>query len=449
MNVTGILTISIDELSKREWQALEKKLTYMRGDNEIVTAYRKLVTKGVYHLPRGAWSLLPNSIRYRDRRTFPPMPELNFILKLNDLKRDKRFKGQEEAVAAMFENEQGLVIRPPGTGKTQIALGFAARCKTRTLVIVHTEDILQQWVEYVGNAIPELDGEVGIVRGKRCDIGHITIATVQTLQNYISNKKWWHQFGCVIVDEAHHVAAPSWEAVLNRCTAKFRFGFTASPTRADGMHPSMRFILGPVIHREKFSSAVKLEVVPVITDFNGMYRGSFDWTRLVTQLVQDPERNYKIAKVVKSELEKGNSVLVLSRRIEHLERIQALLGTGESAGEILTGKRTGTDRKDVLERFRSGRVRLLLATQLADEALDVPRLNRILLTHPGKHEGRIIQQIGRAIRAHPTKKDAVIYDFVDQRVGVLRRQWNERKRTYKQLKISVRSTGRIASWKNR
>jgi superfamily II DNA or RNA helicase len=400
------------------------------------------VVKGDYILPRGAWNLLPDHIRYEDKRSCPRLPALNFTKELDRTDLDPRYEGQTDCVNAMLREQQGLLLRPPGTGKTQIALAFAAACKTRTLVLVHTEDILNQWVEYVGEAIPELKGKVGVIRGKQCEIGHITIATVQTLNRSYLQKgtKWWSQFGCVIADEAHHVAAASWEAVLNTCPAFYRFGFTASPTRADGMHPTMRFLIGPVIHRQKFSSPVKLEVVPVRTNFKALYRGHFDWTRLVNTLVTDEERNKQIARIADDEVRAGNSVLVLSRRIEHLEAIAEAM---REDGSILAAARVSKpERKRILAAFRKGEIRCVLATQLADEALDVPRLNRVLLTHPGKHEGRIIQQIGRAIRVFSEKEDAVIYDFVDRRVGVLLRQWDQRKHTYHKERISVRKMKR-------
>ena len=262
MIVDSVLRIEIPELSKKQWEQLETKLTFVNDEGAVVSCYRRQITKGNYILPRGAWAFLPDSIRYKDRRTFPPMPKVKFKITLDDVEKDERFRGQKAAVAAMLEHEQGLVIRPPGTGKTQIALAFAAQCQTRTLVLVHTEDILNQWVEYAGKALPGT--EIGIIRGKTCTIGHITIATVQTMQRHIRKpKEWWAQFGCLIADEAHHVSAASWEAVINACPARYRFGFTASPTRADGMHPTMKFIIGPIIHRQRFSSPIKLDVVPV------------------------------------------------------------------------------------------------------------------------------------------------------------------------------------------
>lgn len=370
------------------------------------------------------------------------MPVLDFKVKLDDLEASDRFRGQEEAVRAMFKNEQGQIIRPPGTGKTQIALAFIARCQTRTLVLVHTKDILDQWVEYAQKAIPDI--RIGVIQGNKVEVGHLTIATVQSIKRFAEpgakNKKFWRQFGAVIADEGHHGAARTWEVILNSCPAYYRFSFTASPTRADGMHPALKFLFGPIIHKQKFSSPVKLEVKPIRTRFYYPYRGQWDWTRMVTALVKDDERNEQIARVVDAEITEGNSVLVLSRRIEHLERIAGKLSHD---CEILTGNRNSKERKRILADFREGTISVVLATQLADEALDVPRLNRVVLCHPGKHEGRIIQQVGRAIREYAGKRDAVIYDLVDWRVGVLRRQYNQRKRTYKQNKIAVRQRGRL------
>lgn len=438
MVVDSKLTLNWDELSRREWEKLFKQLTFINPKGEMVQCFRR--TLDAVQLPRGAWNLVPDHVTYEDNRVCPDMPPLKFTIKLDDLEMDERFAGQSKAVDEMVAAEQGQVIRAPGTGKTQIALGFISEARTRSLVLVHTHDILRQWVRYAQNALPDV--EIGIIQGKTVEVGHLTIATVQTFKNFITqaDEEWLAQWGCVIADECHHGAAPTWEAILNSMPAYFRFGFTASATRADGMEPAIKYIIGPVIHKQKFSSPVDLKVVPVKTNFKYMYRGHWDWTRLIERLVKDDGRNRQIAEIADREIRKGNSVLVLSRRIEHLERISERMS---EESEILTGKRSKKDRERILRGFTNGRVGAVLATQLADEALDVPRLNRIMLVHPGKHEGKLVQQIGRAIREFPTKKDARIYDLVDFRVGILRRQWNQRKKAYKKIGISVKSTGRL------
>ena len=443
MIVGNFIRVENDELTQRQWDKLFKELTFINDNGEVVECYRQLITRGYTKLPRGAWNLLPNDVRYYDQRAFPKGKEFHFTVKLDDVEKDERFQGQSDAVETMFSEEQGIIIRPPGTGKTQIALAFLAKVGTRSLVIVHTEDIMNQWMEYAHEAIP--DAKVGIIRGPKCEIGDITIGTVQTLRRYMHthDKRFWAQFGCAILDEAHHAAAASFEQVLNSLPARYRFGFTASETRADGMHPSMKFIIGPIIHKQKFSSPVKLTVVPVRTKLKFMYRGSFDWSSLLDYLVSNDKRNRQIAEVVDAEVKSGNSILVLSRRIEHLERIAEFIETDSK--DILTAKRGSKNRKRILADFKAGEIKCVLSTQLADEALDVPRLNRVALTHPGKHEGRIIQQIGRALRKDPEKTDAVIYDFVDYKIRVLRRQWSERKRTYRKNNIWIRL--RKMKWK--
>lgn len=438
MIVNSRITIKLDELRKSDAKKLLRKLTFVNDAQEAVSCYRLLPDKLV--LSRGAWSEIPSYVKYRDRRSCPEMPELNFTVELDAIERDERFSKQSQALAEMFEHEQGIIVRPPGTGKTQIALAFIAACKTRTLVLVHTHDILQQWASYAAEAIPGLS--IGIIQGKNDEVGHLTLATVQTLRKYIGNKdpEWWRQFGAVILDEAHHGTAATFEQILNTVPAKYRFGFTASPTRADGMEPALQWLIGPVIHKQKFTSPVKLTVVPVKTKFKYFFRGHWDWGNLVRALISDEARNRQIAKVVDREVSRGNSILVLSRRIGQLEGIAKVL---QCPNELLNAGRGKAKRNSILDDFRAGHIRCLLATQLADEALDVPRLNRVCLVHPGKHEGRIVQQIGRALRRFPEKKDVIVYDFVDYRVNVLRRQWNERKRTYKKLKIKVKSTGKL------
>jgi superfamily II DNA or RNA helicase len=436
-------TIKLDyaELTRRQMSALKRELTFATPSGDVVTCYRDVITGGYMRIPRGARYLL-NGHPATDVRSKPPMPKLHFTVKLDDTSKSKRFGGQSDAVKAMFKNEQGQIVRPPGTGKTQIALKFIAECETRTLVLVHTKDILKQWVEYAEKAIPGI--EIGVIGGGKVKIGHLTIATVQTIKRFAipgqKEKKFWRQFGCVIVDEGHHGAAKTWEMILNCCPAFYRFSFTASPTRADGLHPALKFVFGPIIHRQKFSSPIPLHVEPIRTQFYYAYRGKWDWTRMIDKLITDEARNRQIAEVIDREASSGNSVLVLSRRIEHLEKLSEAT---QCNSEILTGARRDSDRERVLAAFRKGTVQVLFATQLADEALDIPRLNRVLLTHPGKAEGRLIQQIGRAIREHVGKEDAVIYDFIDWRIGVLRRQWSQRRRAYKQNRITIRQRRRL------
>lgn len=444
MIVDSYITLREEELANREWRKLFDRMRYVDAEQNVHEPWRYMPEIGKVRLPRGAWNLLPHHVRYVDQRVCPKMPKLKYALELDaSLPDGRKYQRQKEAVKAMLFHEQGLIVRPPGTGKSQIALAFAAACETNVLIIVHTEDILQQWIEYAGKALPEI--KIGVVRAEEFTIGQVTIATVQTAIKHIAALR--SRFGAVILDEAHHASAKTFETVLNRMQAKYRFGMTATTSRADGKAPYMRLVIGPVIHREKFKSPVKVCVKILDAGFHYAYRGRWDWGNLLRALVRDKPRNALIAETVDREVRAGNSILVLSRRIEHLTRIAAMTETYEKDGALLVGAwedpngdkhRLSRDtRKLILQEFREGKIKAVFATQLADEALDVPRLSRVVLTHPGKAEGRIIQQVGRALREAPGKRDAVIYDCRDLRVGVLRNQWNQRRQHYKKMGIPI------------
>jgi superfamily II DNA or RNA helicase len=434
MLVDSKLTLRTEELSRQEWRDLFRRLTFFNDAGDEYAAYTVFLRSGKVELPRGAWNLLPDHVVYDDKRTMPPARPGRFKLTLDDPTREER--NQQAALAAMLEQEQGFVVRPPGTGKTQIALAFACAVETPVLVLVHTDDILRQWVKYTRKAT---NLKVGVIQGELEDCERLSVATVQTLTRLSPGRlrAILRRFGAVLVDEGHHAAAESWYVILSQSTARYRLALTATEKRADGMEPLMKFLIGPTIHREAFASQVPLTVVPVKTHWKEPYYGPFDWSRLLRALSDSQPRNRLIADTAVRQVSKGHSTLILSRQIKHLENIQREIN-GRCRNEILTGRRSKKDRERILSDFRRGSLRCVLATQLADEALDVPRLSRVLLTFPGKHSGRIIQQIGRAIRSFPDKDNALIFDFVDDRISPLRRQWGERKQTYHALKIPIK-----------
>lgn len=429
MVIDSTIRVHSSEMKKRQWEKLIISLTFFDADGDEITAYR-LKTNGDMLLPRGVLNRLPK-LAVTDGRVRPSQRKLRFTRELDMQSRDKSFSGQEDAVAAMVKQEQGLIIAQPGFGKTQVALAFAAACGTPTLVIVHTLDILKQWQQYAQASMP--DAKIGVIQGKTFTIGHVTIAMVQTIKQHLEDDNFWQQFGCIIFDEAHHAAADTWEWVCNTSPAYYRFGFTATKRRADKMHPLLEMNIGPVIFEQKFTPKVDLSVVPIVTGFQFNYRGAYDWQRLLRALSSDRRRNSIIAQIADREIAEGHVCLILSRQIKHLEEIAALMDSPRIA--VLTGKTK--DREQIIADLRRGKLMCVLATQLADEALDVPLLSRVFLTFPGKHDGRIIQQIGRAIREHPRKSNAKVYDFIDDMILTLAKQASERMQTYRKLKIVI------------
>ena len=440
MIVENILSVHRDELTESQWRKLLSRLTFADADDNEWHYYRWRKRQGIMQIPRGAWSMPEfEHVTYEDERSCPPMPVLDYTVKLDDISKSKKFAGQSDAVKAMLLQEQGVVVRQPGSGKSQIGLAFVAAVGTRSLVIVHTHDLMKQWALYAERAIPGID--VGIVQGSNYHVGHLTIATVQTLKDYCDymDLSWWRQFGAVIVDETHHAPATTWEVVLNNSTSRYRLGLTATEKRADGRNKAINYLIGPVIARGDDEPEVPTEVIPVKTGYYFPYRGSFDWGRLIKDIVRDEKRNKLIAADADKEVAAGHSVLILSRSILHLELIQSFMKTNRNVVFAASGPSgvRGKARERLIKNLRSGKIRCALATQLADEGLDVPRIDRIMLVHPGKFEGKIRQQVGRGGRMHRDKTDCIIRDYIDE-VKVLRRQWRERKQAYKNMHIKVR-----------
>lgn len=435
MVVDSIITLAPGELSRGELTKLFKGLTFLDNDSTEVTSYR-ILKNGKVKIPRGAWSLLPNHVEYQDGRVLPARGPLTFNRALDYSGPERSFSGQQAALDAMLAQEQGQVIAQPGFGKTTVALAFLVKANTPGIVFVHTEDLFQQWVK---DATELTNAKVGQIQGSRWRIGDITIAMIQTVRNDLSRyRSIVDKFGALVIDEEHHAPASSWEVVLNVTPAHYRFGFSATKTRADGLHPLTKALVGPIIFEQKFESKIPVQVVPVKNPRKYLYRGRYDWTPMLASLKRDNERNKKIAETAARQVTKGHSTLILSRHIDHLNLIGEELQALGTPFKVLTGSTPRPKRKAMLDQYRAGKFKLLLSTQLMDEGVDVPRLSRVLLTFPGKHDGRIIQQVGRALREHPDKSSAIIFDFVDDKTGVLRRQWMERKKAYSKMGIPVK-----------
>lgn len=447
--VDNYIRLEKGELKKKDERKLLDFLTFCPKEGTELFRYRRRASTGELWLPRGVLDKLPDYIEWRDRRSFPKLPkyEPNIVLDFKD--DDREFYGQEQCVNSMRRHQQGTIHRQPGTGKTQIALYFAATVGTRTLVIVHTEDILQQWLSYSQDAIPDMP--IGVIRGPSDDrYAQLVIATIQTLSQRDYPIEFWRMFGCTIEDEVHHGAAATHEKVISQTTSRYRFGFSASKTRADNMQQLIRYSFGRMIHDQKFVAPIPVTVEKIKTEFHpgvsvsgNMYRRRAQWQKMITNLIADAKRNRQIAKWTASKLDEDRSVLVLSRRIEHLQNIAEILERKYGYDPVILAAQLmrKPERKKMVEAFRNGEIKCVLATQLADEALDVPILSAVALAYPGKHTDLILQQVGRALREHKGKHDAVIGDFYDRHVKNLRSQYHGRRRFYLHAGFQIKGDG--------
>ena len=331
---------------------------------------------------------------------------------------------------------------PPGAGKTVSAIEAVIRRGQKTLIMVHTKDLKEQWRD----RFQKFTGiEPGIIDDSNFDTEQpIIIGMVQSLNARKLNTDFLSSFGCVILDESHHAPASTFERLINQFPARYRYGLTATPERRDGLTFMLNGVFGPVLHEVKrdelFSEGqiIQPEIKAVMTDC--YLPACDDYRTLIDAVTGDADRNHLILKHLISEAGTGHCCLVLSERISHLEDLFLIFSTLKAGirSEILTSKVPKTARKRILQDAEEGKVKVIFATKLADEGLDVPRLDRLFLTCPVRSASKVTQQVGRIMRTFPGKQDARVYDFVDKNIGLAWSQWLTRKReAYKDFEIEV------------
>jgi len=253
-----------------------------------------------------------------------------------------------------------------------------------------------------------------------------------------------NRWGFVLLDEAHHCPAYSFQQLLNLFRAKFRFGATATPSRRDNLEFILYAVLGPTIFGidkgglEEAGEIMKPTIRVVDTNF---FNPSItDYRDLLKAVVMDAERNNLILRNVAREAAAGHFCLVLSNRIDHAERMFRTLSSDHMniRSEVLTSRVAKERRAEVIRQISEGKIKALLATSVADEGLDCRRLDRLFLTCPIRSVSKIFQQIGRIVRTFPGKADAIVYDFRDLLCSLAESQFQTRlKQVYEPGKYQV------------
>jgi superfamily II DNA or RNA helicase len=336
---------------------------------------------------------------------------------------------QIAAVDQMLQKNQGLLVAPPGSGKTVCAIEMTMRRGQRTLILVHTKALLQQWCERFEEFTYYTPGV--IQEGRWDDNGPVTVAMVQSLNKPL-RKSFIEEFGLVLLDECHHAPAFTFQKLLNQFPARYRYGLTATPERRDGLSFVLTAVMGLPIYEIKrdtlFQNAEIMEPFIKVIHTNFYMPDVQSYGAMITAITGNEDRNEYILKLVSEDARAGHFSLVLSERIDHvhylLERFSLIHRDIPSAG--ITSRSSKKIRDVALKSINKGELQVLFATKLADEGLDIPRLDRLFLTCPIRSVNKVNQQIGRILRKFPGKKDAVVYDFRDSLVSLAESQYHTR-----------------------
>lgn len=363
---------------------------------------------------------------------------------------DVRFTGtlngaQEEGAGSMLADDLGVLCGAPGVGKTVIAARLIAARGRSTLVVVHRKPLLDQWVERLCEFLgvePDAIGTVG--GGRRKSNGLLDVAMVQSLARHENLDELLGRYAHVVIDECHHVPAVMCERVLRSAPARYVTGLTATPHRRDGHHPILAMQCGPVRHTidteaTQGRTALELQVIRRDTAFDpSVLPTDAGIQEIYGALAEDNERLEIVVRDACELVSHGRSPLVLTERREHLDRLVALLAPRVPDVVALHGEMRPAARRaagDQLARSADGAGgQVVVATgRYVGEGFDHPRLDALLLAMPIAWKGTVVQYAGRLHRSHPGKSRAVVYDYVDAEVPVLRRMFAKRLRAYRTL----------------
>lgn len=368
---------------------------------------------------------------------------------------DKRFGGkplnvgflgtltteQEQSVAAILNHDLGVISAPPAFGKTVVAAKIISARGVNTLILVCRQQLMDQWRERLATFLDIKPDSIGIIGGgKKKTTGMIDVAMLQSLNRHGTVADLIAEYGHIILDECHHGSAVSFEQVLRQARARFITGLTATPTRKDGHHPIIFMQCGPIRYalsakQSEQHSLVAHNVVVRFTETDTVGpEEQIQMNDIYTTIMRDEPRMQMIVRDIREAMAQGKSPLVLTERREHLDMLAERLGQVAGHLVVLHGNMGTKKRREAMARLAAmpeNESRILLSTgKYIGEGFDDSRLDCLFLTMPISWKGTLQQYAGRLHRVHHSKREVVIYDYVDGKIPIAARMFDRRKKGY-------------------
>lgn len=375
---------------------------------------------------------IKNNIQYQldDNRKLLPPANFSFHASLREY--------QLPAVEAASKKDIGVIVAPPGSGKTVVGLKIIANKQQPALIIVHRNQLADQWAERIEAFLGIPKQHIGRIGQGKTKIGkQVTIAMIQSLGKELRKPEadqLARAFGIIVVDECHHIAAETFKNAVSLFHSYYLYGLTATPFRKNSDDRLISVHLGEIISEMKYSNKEASEQPEIIirnTALNVAYNAKTDRLETLSNiLIHDSERNKLILKDVVFQLGTGKRVVILTERKEHIETLQQYL---KQSFEIVTlsGDDSESSRNTKWKVLTDGNYQVLITTgQFFGEGSDLHNAQCLFLVYPFSFEGKLIQYIGRVQRSELTP---VIYDYRDIKIDYLNAMFLKRNIYYKKL----------------
>tara|TARA_B100001287_G_scaffold276825_1_gene289805 strand:+ start:17095 stop:18747 length:1653 start_codon:yes stop_codon:yes gene_type:complete len=352
----------------------------------------------------------------------------------------------------------GILEVPCGRGKTVMALKIISLVRKKTLIIVHKEFLMNQWIERAAEFLP--GAKIGKIQGPVFDVEgkDVVIGMLQTLYDRALPENAFDCFGLTIIDEVHRIGSEQFSKTLLRVVSPNMLGISATVDRKDKLTCVLYMFIGPKIYTEtrKDEDPVcvrALEYIAADPQFNETeydFKGQAKYSTMITKLCEFGPRSDFIVKTLADlliESKENNEeaqIMVLAHNRSLLKYFyEAITHKGFASVGYYVG---GMKQADLQETEYK---QIVLATYaMAAEALDIKTLSILVMATP---KTDITQSVGRILRVR--HDNPIVVDIVD-RHEIFQNQWKQRRRFYKKCNYriiatdSIRYKGMNIDWKN-
>lgn len=416
----------------------------------------------------GKYIVLPRGLREEILKKFD---NAGISYKIEDKRTQGRklnisFKGelretQIPAVETMLKNETGILHAATAFGKTVVCCDMIARRGISTLILVDRADLMNQWIKRleefldIDEELPEYQTKTGRTRKRKSLIGNlqgahdtltgiVDVAMIRSLKKKDGFHPKLKEYAQVYFDECHHAASDSAIEVLQEINAKYVYGVTATPKRGDGKEKINEFLLGPI--RYRFTAKDRAEeqnidhlVYPRFTrTVKPHHLSKTPYGNDAFELIRNNDvRDEQIIRDVADCVQAGRTPVVLTKYVDHAEKLSERLKTCADRLILLTGANGTKARRAQVEELNkvddSDSLILVGTGSLLGEGFDFPRLDTLFMATPVSGENVVEQYVGRLNRDYDGKENVIVYDYVDSHIPKFDKMYAARLRAYKKI----------------
>jgi len=335
----------------------------------------------------------------------------------------------------------GLLELPCGFGKTSISLHIISRLKKKTLVIVHKEFLMNQWIERIQQFLPT--AKIGKIQGQVIDIDgkDIVLAMLQSLSMKDYPSSLFDSFGFTIIDEVHHISSEVFSCALFKLVTKYMLGLSATMNRKDGTTKVFKMFLGEVVYKQERSKDEEV-IVRGITyqiddaEYNELeldFRGQTASSKMLSKICTYNRRSEFILKVLQDMIAENpkQQIMVIASYKNILNYFYEAINFRNIA---TVGYYVGGMKEAALKNSETKQI-VLATFSMAAEGLDIKSLTTLFMVTPMTN---IEQSVGRILR-QKHEFAAVVVDLIDTHDN-FQRQWSKRKAFYKKQNYKIIQT---------